>query len=79
MRKYVYFTITFIAVFIALQFLTGVALMALYKPDLSYSYIGSSSGIIQQPDMFPALVTAILALVITFGAAKIFSKYRTTA
>lgn len=78
MKKHLYFIVTFAAIFILLQILSGAALMAMYTPDLSLSMLehtnSSSVDIIGSNDMLLTLFVAIIALSATFGAFKIFSK-----
>jgi len=76
MKKYLYFIVTFAAIFFVLQLISGAALMAMYTPDLSLSMWepANSSGVIQRPNMLPSFISAIIALSATFGAFKIFSK-----
>ena len=74
MKKYLYFIVTFAAIFIALQILSGAALMAMYTPDMSVAMWGTSGNIESTNNILSPVVLAIIALSATFGAFKVFSK-----
>ncbi|WP_070121213.1 hypothetical protein [Bacillus marinisedimentorum] len=78
MKKVVFFLISFIILFVALQLVSGLILTAIYIPDMENVWVINTGlaneVVIVKGSILPTLLVAILAAAIAYFVPKAFKK-----